>query len=91
MSFNEFGNAEGMPGNPKSRGAETLEESQNGTNKNSMQTFELRRTKVWGVQNFVDSTHVCDDTHKSESVTSFSGMKTHDKCHATQAQIAQWK
>ena len=46
MSFNEFGNAEGMPGNPKSRGAETLEESQNGTNKNSMQTFELRRTKV---------------------------------------------
>jgi|Orb8nscriptome_3_FD_contig_101_1314762_length_1035_multi_2_in_0_out_0_4 hypothetical protein len=46
MSFNEFGNAEGMPGNPKSRGAETLEESQNGRSKDSMQTFELRLTKV---------------------------------------------
>ena len=37
-----------------------------------MQTFEFRLTKVWGgVQNFADSTHACDDTHKSESVTSF--------------------
>jgi hypothetical protein len=41
------------------------------------------------VQNFADSSHACDDTHKSERVTSFSGIDMHDKRHGLQAQIAQ--